>query len=270
MTRSDLLLLTVLGIGLVRCPSTADVDLDAPAEASRSEGSPTGLAGPAAGWTIRRGPMAVANHPAGGRLFVFSGQASLDRSLPGVVEDAAGRGPAFGLLSGYFAPRLLADNTTTAADLQVVGDDLRVEMRGLSLRALAPREGRLPLVLRGGGTLAFAADRTEIQGLFNRRPSFALVVSAGAPPSYRGFRADTLLIRTRTEQRYVLETDCDRLLLVHPLPRGSTSVFLLHVGPRPPPVNPVFMPAEPIPPEILTEQSRCASTATSTLTIAMP
>lgn len=210
----------------------------------------------------------VARHLGGARLFVYAGPADVDRGLPGLVEDE-GRGPAYGLLSGYFAPRVLATRSSTGAEVDG-GETLRVTLPGLRARVAAPANNRLAIVLRGGGTFAFPADRTQLQGHFGGKPSFLTRVSAGAPAGYQSRRADRLTVRTRTRVTFGLETPCPRILLIHPLPRGSTSVFLVHVGPQPPPRDARFMPLTAVPADVVAEQAECSPTATSTLTVTVP
>ncbi|MEM7678235.1 MAG: hypothetical protein AAF449_19770, partial [Myxococcota bacterium] len=86
-------LLLGLGIGCPAAPN--DAQQKQPATDNR------------AAWTLRPGVQTVAHHRDGGRLFVYQGPPNLDSGLPGIVEDE-GRGPAYGLLGGYFAPRILA------------------------------------------------------------------------------------------------------------------------------------------------------------------
>ena len=223
---------------------------------------------PTAQWTVVNDQRI--EHPSGGQLFVYSGAANLERGLPGVVE-ANRRGPAFGLLGGYFAPRVLATGPAPSdAPFIEVNEAARIRLPGLDVAVAAPIANRLTLTLRGGATLAFPADRTEVQGLWRDRPSFATVVSAGASPGYSAWRADRVFIRTRAGRTFDLVLGCPEVLLIQPLPRGSTSVFLLHLGPRPPPADPIYSPTTPVPEATARALTTCSPTATSTLTIPLP
>ncbi len=209
-----------------------------------------------------------------GRLFIYRGPPDLDRGLPGITEDE-GRGPAYGLLGGYFAPRLLATASSSSSVAQIDDPALRIAMPGLRVTALLSSSAAasaevMTLRVDGSGTLTFPADRTVVEGTLQDRPSFLVTVSAGASPGYRGWPADQLFIRPRRGPRFRITTDCPRVTLIHPVPKGSTSVFLLHLGPASPPDNPLFAPMEPVPDAIRRPQARCPTTTTSTLTVAVP
>ncbi|MEO1336286.1 MAG: hypothetical protein AAFV29_11615, partial [Myxococcota bacterium] len=208
-------------------------------------------------------------HRNGTRLFVYQGPPTLDSGLPGIVEDE-GRGPAYGLLSGYFAPRLLAAASSTAAAASSPnGDSLHLALPGLDVTATSPNARTMVFSMKGGGTLVFAADETEVEGRLDGQPSFSTRVTAGGTPGYRAWRADHVFVQTRGKRHYALATSCQRILLIRPVPRGSTSVFLLHIGPTPPPQNPLFMPGA-VPKDVLTDQEQCPPTSTSTLTVRLP
>ena len=203
------------------------------------------------------------------RWFVYAGPRDLDRGLPGVVEDG-GRGPAYGLLGGYFAPRVLAADTSSTSAVRLVDDQPQIDLPGIRGHALPPTKSTMSLRIIGGGTFAFPADRTEVTGLLDGRPSFSVNVSAGADPGYQSWRADTLTVRPRSGGFFTLTTACRRVLLLRPVPKGSTSVFLLHLGPQPAPTDPLFVPSTSVPDEAVVDQARCDPTATSTLTLTLP
>lgn len=258
---------TLAAVTLGGCPtpapqSTADGAEEASPPAPRTDE-----------WRVTGDERAVATRGSA-RLFIYRGPPDLDRGLPGITEDQ-GRGPAYGLLGGYFAPRLLATASSSTAVPQADGPSLRIALPGLRVTALPPLAAgesprRMTLRVDGSGTLVFPADRTVVEGTLAERPSFSVTVSAGAAPGYRGWPADRLFIRPRRGRSFRITTDCPRITLIHPVPKGSTSVFLLHLGPAPPPTDPLFAPVGPVPEDVRRPQGQCAATTTSTLTVALP
>lgn len=202
----------------------------------------------------------------------FAGPRSLDAGLPGVSLGDA-RGPRYGLLGGYFAPLVLAASSSTAWALRVEGGPREATFtfeapgqRSLVVRALPPRDGRAVLVLEGSGTVLLPADRTELRGELGGRPSVATAITGGGTPGGRGLAADRLEIATRKLGTVVIETSCPRVRLVRVVPRGSTSVFALHLGPGPIPTDPLWSPGE-APGEA---PAACPEAVTSTLTLPWP
>lgn len=227
---------------------------------------PAGLQLP---WRLdNKGSLIVAEQLGGARVYVSAGAPSRTDGLPGLVEGGS-RGPAYGLLGGYFAPRILARGPSERpkVTLQTTAFDVRLP----GLRALVSRADRgIRYEVRGGATFAFSADRTDVQGQFRGQPSFAVKVSAGAAPGLRPLRGDRLFIRSRRGDAFELTTSCPRIVLIHPVPRGSTSVFLIHVGPAPLPTEDLYMPSNTLDPSVVDELTGCATTESSTLTAPMP
>ncbi|MEQ8272617.1 MAG: hypothetical protein RMA76_41125 [Deltaproteobacteria bacterium] len=170
-------------------------------------------------------------------VYVFAGARDLEKSLPGVAFGDAS-GPAFGLLGGYYAPWILApDSAVTYAPEVKTGEVLEVRLagpeHGLAVDvALTPRR-ILEARIIGSAVLAPRADRTEIQGFLDDRPSFLTEVSAGDEVELLEPRADVIEIVPRGEERWRVATACTRARVWRPRPTGSTSVFLVAVGPDP-------------------------------------
>lgn len=222
---------------------------------------------------VRRGP-APAFRARNLHVYVTGGARDLDTGLPGIAVGTA-RGPMYGLLSGYFAPQLLALDSSTAYALEIdaARSGLRVTLRGstrartLSVRFAPPRKGRVRVTTRGPVDLAFRAARTTVRGLHDGRPSFSLQASAGDRPRRRYPRADRLIVESARFGPVSIDHGCPRITLIHPLPRGSTSVFLLRAGPDPGTVEPLYAPRDD--PPIPANRNDCR-TNTSTIRMSWP
>ncbi len=171
-------------------------------------------------------------------VYVLKAKRDLERGLPGIAFGGAS-GPRFGLLGGYYAPQLLAPDSALDYEAEVqTGEVLRVRLAhedgpGLAVDvALTPKHAVEARVI-GSAVIAAPADRTEVQGFLGDRPSFLTEVSSGDEAQLVTPRADVLEVVARDGGRWRIEAACPRSRLLRPRPTGSTSVFLLAVGPDP-------------------------------------
>ncbi|MCK6550757.1 hypothetical protein L6R52_33275 [Myxococcota bacterium] len=162
-------------------------------------------------------------------IFVSPGGGE-ERRLAGVALGDA-RGPRYGLLSGVFTPLVAPPFSDRAYEVTVSADG-RAHVafaKDLDVVIDPPRDGRVRVVIRGDAVVLPRADRTEVRALAEGHPSAALAVTAGEAPSLVAPRADTLEITPRERGTMSIATPC-RPQIVRPVPRGATSVFVVHVG----------------------------------------
>ncbi|MCB9646506.1 MAG: hypothetical protein H6730_07900 [Deltaproteobacteria bacterium] len=206
-----------------------------------------------------------------GDLHVFVNPAALnpDEGLPGVAfgDD---KGPHYELLGGYFAPQLIPPRTDLPHRVEVRARGGELLIRFFAPDAKAPdldltvtASAAPQVVLRGGAVVVLPADRATVRGALEGAPALFTTQEAGGEPEVRAPRADRLEVISPRRGAFLLSLGCPRPTLVKPVPRGSTSSFVVHVGPRPPAADPLYSPPLPAPHPDLT---RCAATGTSTLT----
>jgi hypothetical protein len=224
---------------------------------------------PGAAFRVVRGGLQPAFAQGDLHVFVNPSALALDTGLPGIgLGDA--RGPTYELLGGYFAPRLIPPQTDVPhrVTVEAAGSALRIRFHapGAADPALDATVTATPtpqVVLRGSALVVLPADRVQVQGTWRGAPAFSAALEASGPPEVRAPRADRVEVVSERHGAFALALGCPRPTLVKPIPRGSTSSFLIHVGPRPPLADPLYSPPLPLPHPDLT---RCAGTATSTLT----
>lgn len=162
-------------------------------------------------------------------LFVSPGGGE-ERRLAGLALGDA-RGPRFGLLSGAFTPLVAPPFSDRAFEVTVSAEGrARIAFaRDLLVSVDPPRDGRVRVVVQGDAVVLPRADRTEVRGLEDGQPSAAFAVTGGEAPSIVVPRADTLEITPRERGTMSIATPC-RPQIVRPVPRGATSVFVVHLG----------------------------------------
>ena len=243
--------LALFGLLLCGCPKTAPSE--SPADAWRE---------------VRAGRVFAA-----GDLFVHVRPEArdLERGLPGVGFGDE-RGPRFGLLGGYYAPQILMSDSARsyAATTTVEGDVLVVRLVAdeevAELRVPLPRAGRVSATIQGSALLAPPSDRTTIRGMYEDQPAFSFEISPGDDAGLVTPRADVVEIEPRGHEAWRVQTGCARVRVLRPRLTGSTSVFLVAVGPAPRLEDDVY--ATPGSEERPEDLDRCARTATSTLSFA--
>ena len=182
-------------------------------------------------------------------VFITGSARDLETGLPGIGL-GTDRGPQYGLLSGFFAPQMLAATSSAsyALDVRAGQSDLHITLLDARDRAaltatfMPPREGRVRLITEGPITLTFAAARTTVRGIYEGLPSFSLEASAGDTPRRRYLRGQRIIVENPRLGSVIIEQSCQRATLIHPTPRGSTSVFLLRIGPDPGPIDLLYAP----------------------------
>lgn len=220
---------------------------------------------------VREGPRPVFRQ---GDLHVYvsPSAAHLDLGLPGVAFGGP-KGPRYGLLGGYFAPRILAPDSKVAYRAEI-----DATARGLRIRFFEGDHARLDVevkngpdrpqaILRGEGLVAMPADRARIFGRRGDQPAFSRDLTAGEEPKVDPRAADRVEVDSRKHGGFRFETSCPRVFLVSPVPRGSTSVFVLASGARAPPTDPLYAPEAS---GEVSPEADCAGAVTSTLTVPRP
>lgn len=207
-----------------------------------------------------------------GKLHVYINPApmDLDLGLPGIAFGGA-NGPRFGLLGGYFAPRVLTPDASKAYTVHVhagpQGLDVRFDDdRGATVidaRVLAHQD-KPQVVLRSGAWVSMPADRVEVFGALKERPAFSRQLAAGADASIDRRHADRVQVVSEKKGAFVLASSCAEAALVQPVLRGSTSVFVLHTGPGLAAPDVLFAPLEPKTKDVA---STCPASTTSTLSL---
>ena len=243
-------------------------------EDSAAPGAVSIRAEPKSAFRVLRSGAAPAFRAQDLSVFVTGTARHLDTGLPGVAIGTE-RGPMYGLLSGYFAPQWVAANSSTAygLDIDLREDHLRVRLLDSagrstgSVRITPPQQRRVRLTTEGSADLAFVAARTTVRGLHEGRPSFSLQATAGDRPGRRYPRGRRIIVESPRFGPIAIEQGCLRSTLIHPTPRGSTSVFILRVGPDPGPVDPLYAPLED--PVVPADRNDCRS-ETATITIPWP
>jgi hypothetical protein len=180
-------------------------------------------------------------------------------------------GPRLGLLGGGFAPLIAMPRSDRAYQIRVASSADRLNVaftdhdETLELELRAPRQGRLSVRLTGAPYLLVPADRTEIRGSFEGRPSFARTITSGENEAISAPRAERVEIKTTKLGALTIDSACPRPIIVEPTLRGATSVFLLRFGPPPSTTDPLFGVEHSA---LMT--SSCPTSVTSTLTVSWP
>jgi hypothetical protein len=230
---------------------------------ARDRGSIAVRTSSASTWSVVRSDgNAVLRH---GDVFVYVSSES-----PAGLSFGDARGPRTGLISGAFAPLIAAPESDRAYAVEVdAGDRLRARFnapgsdRSASIAVAPPRDGRVQVYLQGAPHLLLPADRTEVRAMLNDAPSAAFTITAGEGPRIRSPRANRIEVTTNKLGTVVLETGCERPKIIEPIPRGSTSVFVLSPGRAPSADDPLFSAGAP-------EADPCKTTETSTLSLSWP
>lgn len=171
-------------------------------------------------------------------VYVFAAARDLERGLPGIAFGDAS-GPSFGLLGGYYAPWILAPDSALTYEATVrTGEVLEVRLAAkdgptLAIDVALTSRGEISARVIGSAIVAAPADRTEVQGFVGDRPSFLTKVSGGDESELVSPRADAYELVARDGQRWHVASACPRGRILRPRPTGSTSVFLLAIGPDP-------------------------------------
>lgn len=210
-------------------------------------------------WQVAKlGRTASLSGPEGLFVFVDGGPADLDAGLAGISLGDQ-RGPNHGLLGGYFAPLLIPEHPTERYELRITANN-HLTVSGPNLDARIWREGpHVKLAARGRGAFLIPNDHTQLRAWYQGAPSFGATFEGRETPAYLTPRGERLELQTRRHGTWLFESGCPRLFVVRPLPRGSTSTFLILFGG---PADPLYAPDAPAPP------NEC--TATSTLSVPWP
>lgn len=203
------------------------------------------------------------------RLYLSAAARAPEVMLPGVAVGGP-RGPAVAYLGGHLAPLLGIPNTGMAYTLSAAGDPplVRFQSEGAQVLRVTPLpdlEGRARLRVVGPVVVWLPAGRTSLTAEHRGQPSFASPVTAGSEPMVRVILADRIDTETGAYGRVTVETSCSRPRLLLPVPRGSTSVFGLVLGPAQAP-DPFYSPGGGEHPEL----ARCGPGTTSTVSFTWP
>jgi hypothetical protein len=203
------------------------------------------------------------------RIFVNPGAMDLDMGLPGIALGDA-KGPRYGLLGGYFSPRIIAPDTSK--NYRVVAETsksgLRVQFFDGDRPVIDARfgvQGERPQVnLHGDALLTMPADRVQILGETGGAPAFARGLAAGDEPQFDLRHADRLQVSSEKHGAFLVLSDCHNFRIIQPVLRGSTSVFVLQLGASAPPTDHLYAPPLPDNPP---QMKNCAGTVSSTLSV---
>lgn len=204
------------------------------------------------------------------RMYLSAAPRAPEAMLPGLAVGGP-RGPAVAYLGGHVAPLLGLPDTRMAYTLAAGGDPLVVRYSrpdgspALTVTPLPDLDGRARLLVVGPAVVWLPAGRTSITAEHRGQPSFATPVTAGDDPSVKVILADRIDTETGAYGRVTVETSCVRPRLLQPVPRGSTSVFGLVLGPAQTP-DPFYAPAGGEHPEL----ARCGPGTTSTVSFTWP
>jgi hypothetical protein len=204
-------------------------------------------------WRIARAGSAIAANDRW--VFISPALDSETRNLPGVTFGDA-KGPRYGLLSGYFAPLIAPASSGARADV-------KVELAGDLAKISFPPDLTITIntanraVIEGRAVILPHAEDTEINASLGSRPIASFRVTAGDDPSSRILRADRLQIQNQRDGTLTIESACPEVTT--PTKRGSTSVFVVALGPNPVLSDPLFGAPDAAP------QKDCSPSRTSTL-----
>lgn len=210
-----------------------------------------------------------------GDLHVYLNPAAMniDLGLPGITLGGAD-GPHYGLLGGYFSPQILTPDASKAyrIEAQATATGLQVRFFDDADRVaidaeVLPSSGHPQVVLRGGAWVTMPADRVQVLGTQQGHPSFSRSLAAGADAQVDRRQADKVQVVSDKKGVFIVASSCPRVALVQPVLRGSTSVFILHVGPGLAAPDALFAPLGPA--EVI-DPSLCPGTTTSTLSMPAP
>lgn len=222
-------------------------------------------------WKARAEGTRLAFETDQARVYVQAAPRNLDLGLPGVTLGDA-RGPRYGLLGGYFAPLLLAPDSQASYVAEVTSRGplgLRVVLRQAAKLALdatifPPKDDIVSVRIDSPASVVVSADRTPVQGTFESKPSFLTSMSSGDDPKVEALRA-TRVEANAKPWNLTLAIPCPRIQLVHPVPKGSTSVFVMHTGPTTVDDD-LYAPKAERHPDL----DACTATHTSTLSVGWP
>lgn len=187
------------------------------------------------------------------------------RRLPGIAFGDE-RGPKLGLIGGYFAPLVGTSTSTLRGNVSVVLAADRAIVRyatDLSISIFPPADGRVHADIEGSAVLLPMAAETEVRAAANGAPLHAFRVSSGDDASTQVLRADHLEIESLKGGSFTVRTTCPRVTM--PTKRGSTSVFVVALGPNPALTDSLYGIANAAP-----QDEGCRGGKQSTLSFALP
>lgn len=248
------LLLAGAGLALAGCPRRGRDEAPAPRVAL----------GPHAAWTQVRAGDAPALRPAAGGPWLFFFPDRVDgpsHTFPGLTPGTA-RGPSFALLDGAFAPLLAVPTpdcdhrltiTATGATLWARFEPASREPGGASAgepegaSAGEPGGGssgdrvtaavrvvgaRTEVVWTGPATILLPADRARVRATLEGRPATAFEIASSRTADMRRAHADALEVQT-AKGLITARSSCAHPAIIRPILRGSTSAFVVRLGPLP-------------------------------------
>ncbi len=204
------------------------------------------------------------------RVFINPGAMDIDMGLPGIALGDI-KGPRYGLLGGYFAPRILPPDTAKNYRVQAETSNsgLRVRFFDASDQVVIDarfglQKERPQVTLHGDALVTMPADRVQITGELAGAPAFSRGLAGGDDAGLDLRHADRVQVSSEKHGAFVIETTCANARIIQPVLRGSTSVFVLQVGAGPPPTDALYAPpvlaAAPA-------MRKCTGTVTSTLSL---
>lgn len=223
-------------------------------------------------WELARTGTDPALRTRDGALWIFLSSGGADRPLAGLAFGDA-RGPKLGLLGGELAPLIAAPRSDRAYTITATASGelahVRFSSDGRQIFAASispPHDGRASTRIHGTAVILIPADRTELRASAKGAPTSGFTITAGEKGEVLLPHADRLEVKTKKLGALVIEASCARPRVIRPIPKGSTSVFLVFYGPSLDADDPLFGVAGPSP---LTGE-RCTATVTSTLSLSWP
>lgn len=245
--------ITVLLLALTACPAKKREVRAPDPVVDIEESSP---------WKVRRSEgVAVVEGPDGLRLYAGGAPRGSGDRYPGVALGTA-RGPNVTLLSGAYAPLLIPDESDQPyrVRLESFGSTIAVDVgEAFTARVTPPQHGRVRIVTRGAANLVLPANETKLSGQRDGRPLFSEVITAGQEPGLEARGASRLEVTVPDQGVITVESECTARW-IRPLPRGSTSSFLIRLGPPRRHIDPRYAPTG-----ATDEGPACAGTATITV-----
>lgn len=210
---------------------------------------------------LRTGGMVVVGGPEDLHLYAGAAPRNGGDRYPGIAIGTA-RGPELTLLSGAYAPLLIPDHSDRPHRMHLAsrGATLAVAVgEAFTARFAPPSAGRLRIVTEGEANLVVPANETKLSGQQEGKPLFLEEITAGGDPGLEKRRAGRLEATVPNEGVITVETSCVARW-IRPLPRGSTSSFVIRLGPHRTYIDPRYAPAGAV-----DEGPPCAGTATITV-----